>query len=312
MIVIHISRCSVNPIQITVIELLTKRVWYRSLAIIQEVRSRGASPETPTTRSSPATKLPQDIVEMIITHLIYDKLSLCACSLTCYSWYIAAVPHLHHTLVIDTDDPWKRRFRWPNIILYKHALGLLPLVKKLHIIARVFYGRGEITPKIFRCRTLLKFSALTNVQELGIEFLNISKFMPRLRRYFGHFLPTVRSLALRSPRGSHRQIIYFVGLFQHLQDLKLIFNSSYGFISKEEAPVGDLTLIPPFVPPLRGRLTMTLSRTVELLEDMIGLFGGIRFRSMDLFDVNGTRLLLNACVETLETLRLHQNDPRGE
>jgi len=295
-----------------VIELLTKRFWYRSLAIIREVRSRGASPETPTTRSSLVTRLPQDIVEMIITHLIYDKPSLCACSLTCYSWYIAAVPHLHHTLIIDTDDPWKRRFRWPNIILYKHMLGLLPLVKKLHIIARVFYGRGEITPKMFRCCTLLKFSALTNVQELGIEFLNISKFMPRLRRYFGHFLPTVRSLALRSPRGTHRQIIYFIGLFQHLQDLKLIFNSSFGFISKEEAPVGDLTLIPPFVPPLRGRLTMTLSRTVELLEDMIGLFGGIRFRSMDLFNVNGTRLLLNACVETLETLRLHQNDPRGE
>ena len=57
---------------------------------------------------------------------------------------------------------------------------------------------------------------------------------------------------------------------------------------------------------------MVLSRRVELLEDMIGLFGGIRFRSMDLFDVEGTRLLLNACAETLETLRLHQNDPRCE
>ena len=57
---------------------------------------------------------------------------------------------------------------------------------------------------------------------------------------------------------------------------------------------------------------MTLLRRVELLEDMIELFGGIRFRSMDLFDVNGTRLPLNACVKTLETLRLHQNDPRRE
>ena len=72
--------------------------------------------------------------------------------------------------------------------------------------------------------------------------------------------------------------------------------------------MGDLTLIPPFVPPLRGRLTMTLSRRAELVEDMIELFGGIRFRSMDLFGVNGTQLLLNACVETLETLRVHQND----
>jgi hypothetical protein len=247
---------------------------------------------------------------MIIAHLIYDKPSLCACSLTCYSWYIAAVPHLHHTLVIDTVHPWGRRSRWPNPIWYMHMLGLLPLVKKLHILCTRFMHGGSYT-KMFRWCTLRKFSALTNVQELGIDFLDIPKFMPRLRRYFGHFLPTVRSLALRSPRGSHRQIIYFIGLFQHLQDLKLLFNS-HGSNFQGEAPVGDLTLIPPFAPPLRGRLTVTLSRRVELLEDMIGLFGGIRFRSMDLFGVNGTRLLLDACVETLETLRLHQNDPRGE
>jgi len=296
----------------TVIGLLTKRVWYRSLAIIREMRSGGTSPETSTTRSSPATRLPLEIVEMIIVHLFYNKPSLHACSLTCYSWYIAAVPHLHHTLVIGTDNPFDRRSRWPNSLLHKHMLGLLPFVEKLHILTHVAYDIGEITPKMFSRRTLHKFSGLTNVRELGIDFLDISGFMPRLQQYFGHFLPTVRSLALRSPRGSHRQIIYFVGLFQHLQDLKLIFNSSFGFTSKDEAPVGDLTLIPPFVPPLRGRLTMTLSRTLELLEDMIGLFGGIRFRSMDLFDVNGARLLLNACAETLETLQLHQNDPRGE
>ena len=51
-------------------------------------------------------------------------------------------------------------------------------------------------------------------------------------------------------------------------------------VPSKEAPVGDLTLIPPFVPPLRGRLIMTLSGRVELLENMIELFGGIRFRSM--------------------------------
>ena len=57
---------------------------------------------------------------------------------------------------------------------------------------------------------------------------------------------------------------------------------------------------------------MRFSMRVELVEDMIRLFGGIRFRSMDLFYVGGTRLLLNACVETLETLRLHQTGPYGK
>ena len=250
---------------------------------------------------------------MIMAHLTCDTPSLRACTLTCYSWYIAAVPQLHHTLIIGTGDPEGWKFRWPNPIWYKHMLGLLPLVRKLHIHLRTGYdhGPGTVSPKMFRCCILGKFSALTNVQELGIEFLDIPKFMPKLRRYFGRSSPTVRSLALRSPKGSHRQIIYFVGLFRYLEDLKLLFECP-SFGSMKEVPVGDLTLVPLFAPPLRGRLTMTLSKRVELLEDMIRLFGGIRFRSMDLSNVEGARLLLNACVETLQTLRLHQTDPRGE
>ena len=48
------------------------------------------------------------------------------------------------------------------------------------------------------------------------------------------------------------------------------------------------------------------------MKDMISLFGGIRFCSMDLLAVEGTRFLLGACAETLETLRLHPIDPRGK
>ena len=51
---------------------------------------------------------------------------------------------------------------------------------------------------------------------------------------------------------------------------------------------------------------------VGILEDMIDLFGGIRFCYMDLFCVCGMRLLLDACAETLETLRLYPHDPHGE
>jgi len=48
------------------------------------------------------------------------------------------------------------------------------------------------------------------------------------------------------------------------------------------------------------------------MEDMITLFGGLRFRCMDLFRVNCVRLLLDACTETLERLRLYPMDPYGE
>ena len=60
---------------------------------------------------------------------------------------------------------------------------------------------------------------------------------------------------------------------------------------------------------------MRYSREVELLKFMVDLFGGLRFHSMDLYYVDGTQFLLDACAETLETLRLFQNGewfpPRG-
>lgn len=48
------------------------------------------------------------------------------------------------------------------------------------------------------------------------------------------------------------------------------------------------------------------------MEDMITLFSGLRFRHMDLFEVKCTQLLLGACADTLETLRLYPTDSYGE
>ena len=56
---------------------------------------------------------------------------------------------------------------------------------------------------------------------------------------------------------------------------------------------------------------MSHSTRVGLLRDMIDLFGGVRFRHMDLCNVDGMRLLLDTCAKTLEMLRLYPTDPRG-
>ena len=48
-----------------------------------------------------------------------------------------------------------------------------------------------------------------------------------------------------------------------------------------------------------------------LLKGMINLFGGIRFRYMNLFNVDGLRILLDASVESLEYLVLNPADPGG-
>jgi hypothetical protein len=41
------------------------------------------------------------------------------------------------------------------------------------------------------------------------------------------------------------------------------------------------------------------------MKEMISLFGELHFRQMDLFGVKCAQLLLDACAEILETLRLY-------
>jgi hypothetical protein len=294
-----------------VIELLVNKLWYRSKAKIKQYFSRlfGGIQETSTARSSPVPRLPQELVDVIISYFIYNTRALKACSLTCYSWYIAAVPHLHHSLTTDNWSyfPGDGKYWWPNPLKKSYHLGLLPLVQRLRIRLCWDATRGFGPNRLGIC-TLRYFSALTNLQELGIDDLQVSSFMPDIQRCFGHFSPTLRSLALREPKGSCRQILYFIGLFPNLQDLKLNYLGPK--VVKEDAD--DTTLVPPSVPPLRGRLTVTYFTRKKLVEEMISLFGGLRFRYMDLYGVKFVWLLLDACAETLERLRLYPSDPHSE
>lgn len=236
---------------------------------------------------------------MIIAHLAYDTHSLLACCLTCSSWYIAAAPYLHHTLITPTFRCGPKLW-WPDSFQDMHELGLFPLVKRLQIQGTGYKrDRGTtFSPEQFDHHILHQFSSLTNIRELGINDLDIPGFMPEIRRYFNHFLPTVRSLSLVKPRGSCRQIIFFIGLFQHLEDLTL-----YGiFLESRGGSLDDAMLFPSSIPPLRGRLEVQYCKGVGVLEDMISLFGGIRFCHLHLMEADGVQLLLNACAKTLETL----------
>jgi hypothetical protein len=277
-------------------------VWYRIPAWIRRLLFPWASQEVPATLSSPFTKIPQEVIEMIIAHLIYDTHSLLACSLTCHSWYIASVRHLHHTLVIRAGR-WtdKLKLGWSKPLRNASELRFLPFVKKFKL--------GRPGPEQFNPRILLLFSGLTNIRELEIDDLCIPDFLPDIRQSFGHSLPTVRSLTLREPEGSRRQIIFFIGLFQHLEDLTLLGDPRDRWKDHLE---GDPTLFPSFTPPLRGRLVIHSFTRVKLWEDMVHLFGGIRFRYMDLIHVDEAQPLLGACAETLETLRWYPDDRQGE
>ena len=307
------------------IELLVMLISHQTLAIIRLVYLGYVPPVTSPIRPSQNTKIPLEIVETIIAYLTYDIRSLRACTMSCYTWYIAAAPHLHRTLTVKTD-PWYERFRWPSHLWPINNCGLLPLVKRFRI-------RGchdhfvKLSPNLLSWYIPLPFLSFTSLQELEIERLDIPSFIPAIRwvewyilstaqplalgepeeaHQHTRFFPRLRSLSLRGPKGTRRQIIYFIGLFQHLEDLELI----HATVESEQAD--DLMLLPPFAPPLRGRLTAEHLRRVDLVKDMIDLFGGIRFRHMRLIEADGTELLLGACAETLERVMLDPTDSHGE
>lgn len=71
-------------------------------------------------------------------------------------------------------------------------------------------------------------------------------------------------LSLKSPKGSRQQIIYSIGSFQHLADFGLIYD--FGGFQGESA--GNPSLIPLFIPPLRGWLTLTNVTGIDILKDM--------------------------------------------
>jgi hypothetical protein len=181
----------------------------------------------------------------------------------------------------------------------------LPLVKRFRFHAHVI----GFTPKLLNSLTLRYFSALTNLQDLGIDNLQVFAFMPIIQQCFEHLSPNLQFLALKEPKDTCRQVLYFIGLFLNLQDLKLHCCRSIG---EPKAPA-DATLISLSTPPLRGWLRLVCFKEDEIVKDMVTLFGGLWFCYLDLAEVSCAQLLLYECAGTLETLRLYPtSDSHGK
>lgn len=80
--------------------------------------------------------------------------------------------------------------------------------------------------------------------------------------------------------------LIFRWILPNLQDCKL----TYATLEEIQESADDTELVPLSVPPLRGRLTLTCFTWENLVKDMIILFGGLRFRSMDFYMVKCAQL----------------------
>jgi len=237
-------------------------------------------------------------MEMIIAYLTRDLDVLKACSLTCRSWYIAAVPHLHHTLTLRSGECGENR-RGLEPLSLLHGFGLAPLVKEIRVRGELPGWGAWFVPRAFSPHDLHHFSAFANVHTLKLESSEIHRFIPGVERYFGHLSSTLRSIRLLSPCCAPRQISHFLSLFSNLDDV------SIGFPRR---PLGtaipDIDLVPFSAPRLQGRLELYEFNWVEPWTDLITSCGGLRFRCMDLYRVKGCApVLLRVCAGTLEMLR---------
>jgi hypothetical protein len=231
---------------------------------------------------------------MIIARFAYDARTLKACAATCFAWYNIATPHLHHTLKLRQ---WARDTSRAHLSPLEplHKLDLLDFVKRVEFEA--MFGTAWLAPAIFDSESLQYFHTLKNLQDLTIADLDFSKFPMGVGEYFGHFSPTLRSVALSAPRGTRRQILDFFGLFPELDDVEI---SNYRTWAGEHETLD--TMLVPVEGRLHGRLTLKHFSDEELLKGMIVAYGGMRFTSMGLHDVQGMQLVLEACANTLETV----------
>jgi len=202
-------------INLSIHEMIT--VWRRGKAKVNRLLVN-APPEMRTTRES-TCPLPYEIVEMIIAHLTHNLEALKACSLTCHSWYIVAVPHLHHTLRLGSGRHSVTRNKLKPLFRL-HELGLTPLVREIRV-RQFSCSRPWFVPEEFSRRTLRYFSAFTNVQTLQLGELEIYRFVPGIQHYFQHFSPTLRSITLSYPRCTPRQLSHFLSLFSNLDNIEI-------------------------------------------------------------------------------------------
>jgi len=237
---------------------------------------------------------------MIIANLICDTSSLKACATTCFAWYNAAAPHLHHTLVLRHCHP-EPAHEGLNPLSALAELGLLPLVKKVQFRSYVF-NNPWVAPRFFSNQSLHHWSALVGIQDLTVEDLDFSMFETGVEKYSTHLSPTLRSLALTRPRCHPRQLLDLLRLFPKLDDIKLV---NCEFSDEEDPTPGDPHT--PIAGSFRGKLTISSLLTEGVLGDFITASGGVRFVSMDLHDVLEMQLLLETCAETLESLRIYPN-----
>ena len=239
-----------------------------------------------------SVRLPQEIVDCILDYVSEDRPTLFACTHLSRTWCIGARVHLHRTYkVTDSAEI--------DAINDLQSMGTIHLVRKI-VVARRAYQIDPFVPNM-----AARLNAFLHLQDLDIKYLNVGDLLTWLPQHCDILKSTVRSLTLRYPTGSTKQILCLVNLFSGLENLT-VDNIEYGSTSEAVTP------IPESSPPLTGRLTLTGILDQEFMSGLASLQKELKFRTLDLQFCGEAQEVIDSCAGTMRRFICHPSDFRGK
>ena len=163
----------------------------------------------------------------------------------------------------------------------------------------------RLRPSTFSQSDLRYFSAFSNVHTLKLQNIEIHCFIPGIEHYFGQFSPTLRSITLLDPNCTPQQLSRFLSSFPNLDNVEI----QGGRVHTPNETIPNTELVPFSAPKMRGRLALRQFCWVETWTHFMASCGDLRFHHVDLRESMGcVPTLLEACADTLETLRFDVDD----
>jgi hypothetical protein len=231
---------------------------------------------------SPAGRLPQELAENIIDYLWYHFDSLLACCLTCKAWVEPSRYHLFY----------RRR------LIYEHQYKSLAILRRNGLIDYIRRIELDLLPpfsyKSPTFRYLKDMGTATSLRALVLTEYNLFHLPDTTRLAQATF--SLVTLELTQPGGSSSDILQFICMFPNLDNLSVDGHSESTLCSTPRYENS---------PSFRGVLTLKRTNCFGrdgLVQGLLNVPGGLRFRRLVLKCNVGAEPLISACSETLRTL----------
>lgn len=256
--------------------------------------------------------LPWELIDEIMRY--NDLQTLKKCSLTSRPFYSAARPLIHRRMTLGGESAvrgWSPEIPFSSAseayeqqadVFHARYLsaaekrGLLRYgyVREVHLDLTLLSHPANVLQ-------LQQLRALETVHLLIIESLDLPQILPIFDNCFSQFVPTLRSLSLQRTRCDDvHQVMEFICRFPHLHDLAF---TGWYHSRLADAPPRSEGPRPRQPLPFGGHLD--LGGPPHLVQSLVGLPGGIRFRSIRAFSyLDDLENLLAACSSTLEVLTI--------